>query len=165
MPRIYTKAVLIKMVCKNCNKTFFVKKKGSWKTRKYCSIKCSNLSKIGRIVIFTTQWKKKLSLSAQKRTGEKSPRWKGGKTPINERIRKSLAYQVWRKQVIKKNKFLCQTCRSKENLQVDHIKPFAIFIELRFDINNGQVLCKNCHKIKTKKDLQFINKSYLKEVN
>lgn len=30
--------------------------------------------------------------------------------------------------------------------EADHIKPFAYFPELRLDVNNGQTLCKDCHK-------------------
>lgn len=30
-------------------------------------------------------------------------------------------------------------------LQVDHIQPWAEYVELRFDINNCRTLCQGCH--------------------
>ena len=40
----------------------------------------------------------------------------------------------------------CEKCGSKENLQIHHIKGYALFPELRFDLNNVLLLCKECHK-------------------
>lgn len=82
------------------------------------------------------------------RAGEESHLWKGGITPINEQIRKSLEYKQWRKEVFERDNFTCQICGNNEsgNLNADHIKPFAYYSELRFDINNGRTLCIDCHK-------------------
>jgi 5-methylcytosine-specific restriction endonuclease McrA len=39
-------------------------------------------------------------------------------------------------------------------LQVDHIQPWAEYVELRFDINNCRTLCMACHyKITFGKDM------------
>lgn len=78
--------------------------------------------------------------------GKNNPKWKGGITPENESIRKSKKYKVWQKSVFRKDHFTCQKCKKHgSRLEAHHIKPFAKYSELRFDINNGITLCKECH--------------------
>ena len=78
--------------------------------------------------------------------------WKGGITPINDRIRKSTEYKLWRISVFTRDNFTCIWCgvRSGQGktivLNADHIKPFALFPELRFAIDNGRTLCIDCHR-------------------
>src|SRR3990167_2360774 len=85
-------------------------------------------------------WNKGLPSSLQ-------PNWRGGITPANEKIRRSPEYIEWRKSVFKRDNYTCQDCKQKGSyLQADHIKPFSLFLELRFDINNGRTLCRDCHR-------------------
>ncbi len=87
--------------------------------------------------------RKKLSEALK---GEKSYRWKGGITSLNEQIRKSLEYKLWRESVFKRDNYTCIWCGQwGGELQADHIKPFADYLELRFAIDNGRTLCKKCH--------------------
>src|SRR3990167_1133177 len=81
-------------------------------------------------------------------SGEKNHSWKGGITPLNETIRKSIEYKLWREAVFKRDDYTCQICfrRGSQDVQADHIKPFAFFPELRFAIDNGRTLCKACHR-------------------
>jgi len=79
--------------------------------------------------------------------GEKSNTWKGGVSPINERIRKSFEYKLWRRAVLSRDNNTCIWCGKKDNtIQADHIKPFCDYPELRFAIDNGRTLCFDCHK-------------------
>lgn len=78
--------------------------------------------------------------------GEKNYNWKGGTEKINKVIRKSLEYRLWRTAVFERDNYTCIWCGFKGYVEADHIKPFALFPELRFAIDNGRTLCKDCHK-------------------
>lgn len=51
----------------------------------------------------------------------------------------------WRKQLFKKYGYKCVKCNNTNNLECHHIKGWAEYPESRFDIDNGQVLCLDCH--------------------
>ena len=58
-----------------------------------------------------------------------------------------MEYQLWRKSILERDLWTCQICEKKEiDLQVDHIKPWSIYPELRLSFENGRTLCKNCHR-------------------
>ncbi len=84
--------------------------------------------------------------------GYLSPSWKGGLTPKNDIIRHSTKYKEWRKTVFERDNYTCQNCNKRGgNIHAHHIKQFATYPELRFDINNGITLCEKCHKKEHKK--------------
>lgn len=58
-------------------------------------------------------------------------------------------YVNWRKQVYQRDKYTCQwpNCNSKKKLNAHHIKTWASFPGLRFDVNNGITLCKYHHDL------------------
>lgn len=79
--------------------------------------------------------------------GENNPKWKGGITPANKKFRASEEYVNWRKSVFERDQFTCQFCgQVGGSLHVDHIKPFALFPDLRTDLSNGRTLCVDCHR-------------------
>ena len=90
--------------------------------------------------------------------------WKGGVSALNSLIRALPENRQWQKQCFYKDEYKCQECyvESKgNNLQIHHIKQFALIIKENniktleeakkcdelWDTDNGQVLCRECHKL------------------
>ena len=114
------------ITCKICGDSF---KERSYK-QQYCSFRCSGKAK---------KWVIKY--------GVDNPTWKGGISPIHAIIRQSLSYKEWRQGVFERDHYICQHCgQLRGYIEADHIKPFANFPELRFDISNGRTLCHECHR-------------------
>lgn len=110
----------------------------------------ANLSRVRKGVKQTKQ--AVLNRIASLPRGEKMWNWKGGITPVNQKIRHSFEYREWRTAVFERDRYTCVWCGAKNGrgktviLNADHIKPFAYYPELRFAIDNGRTLCKRCHR-------------------
>lgn len=84
---------------------------------------------------------------SENEVGENNRCWKGGVSNENKRIRNSKKAKDWRKAVFERDNYTCKLCGKRGGiLNADHIKPFAYFPELRFDVDNGRTLCAPCHK-------------------
>ena len=70
-----------------------------------------------------------------------------------------IKYRKWRSGVFEKDNWICQTCgaRSKAGepvyLEAHHIKGWADYPTLRYDVENGVTLCLKCHRLTRKKTL------------
>lgn len=140
--------------------------------QKYCSYSCAAKARPspppnnGNFIKGHTTWNKGLKgyrlghevtketrdKIAKANSGPNAPNWKGGISEENYRIRRSAAYKEWRTLVFKRDDYTCQICgdRSRKGhrivIHADHIKPFALHKELRFDVSNGRTLCEDCHR-------------------
>ena len=95
--------------------------------------------------VFSEEHKRKLRLTVKK--GKDSNFWRGGIATINNIVRHSLEYRLWRTAVFERDNYTCIWCGQRGGrLNADHIKPFAFYPELRFAIDNGRTLCERCHK-------------------
>ena len=154
------------MKCENCQKDFVSENHFSkleiieGRRKRFCSKKCYGESKRGKIPYPGAVEKMRASnLGGIGPTsgmimprGELSKNWRGGRTTIHERARKSTEYKLWRKAVFERDNYTCIWCDDRQKaghkviLHADHIKPFAYFPALRFAIDNGRTLCFDCHK-------------------
>lgn len=83
--------------------------------------------------------------------GEKSHFWRGGITKENKLSRGNLEYKIWRKLVFERDNYTCIICGKVGGyLNVHHIKSFSKYFELRYNINNGITLCRDCHYLDSK---------------
>lgn len=63
-----------------------------------------------------------------------------------EDIRSSPEYIEWRKSVFERDNYTCQQCGSQRDLQAHHEKQVVFYPELKYDVDNGKTLCKECHR-------------------
>ena len=112
----------------------------------------------------------------RKPKGNKAHNWKGGITPLRNKIWESVPYREWRQSILQRNNFTCQECGKRGgNLEVHHIKTFksllsealefspllspydAVLIYTPFwELDNGITLCVPCHN-KTKRNNRYKN--------
>lgn len=86
--------------------------------------------------------------SVPERKGAKAPNWKGGVSRAYKTGYNSIEYKSWRKSVFERDAYTCQHCDVKGSssyLTAHHIKSFAHYPELRFELSNGLTLCESCH--------------------
>lgn len=169
----------IEKVCLTCGKRFKVWPYSLRNNHgKYCSSKCSALgiwknptekmilqlkltqkkARQSRIGSFHTNLtKQKISKNRTgKAKGKDNPRWRGGITSLRQVIYHSPEYKFWHDTVFKKDNYTCTKCGKRSGqgkrvyLEAHHIKEFAKYPKLVFDIRNGTTLCKDCHNL-TKK--------------
>lgn len=118
-------------VCKWCGSLFISKNRHRHQI--YCSALCRESVKIGKLAYPNIIGKR-------------------GKRPrtyhISNRLKHGNAFdREWRRSVFERDNYTCKKCGQRGGrLQAHHIKPYKEYLDLRYDINNGQTLCVDCHK-------------------
>ena len=84
----------------------------------------------------------------------------GGTSTERMKIYNGAEYKQWRRSVWWNSDKKCNDCgeENKKLLQADHIQPWATFPKLRYDPDNGQLLCVRCHRLKTRYVDTYTNK-------
>jgi hypothetical protein len=132
----------------------------------FCSRECANRSPSKSATArknALAQWNnpetRKRTLEGIKRRSD-SPEWKAAahfqrgaahphyKGPRTERDVQSsrYSYKIWRRAVLEHCLFTCQMCgQHGGKLTAHHIKSWAEYPALRYDVGNGSALCLDCH--------------------
>ena len=93
--------------------------------------------------VYTSEMRKKMS---ERQKGEKGSNYRGGIADINNLIRHSIEYKLWREEVFIRDDYTCWKCNQRgKRIHAHHIVGFSTYPEGRFDINNGATLCIKCH--------------------
>lgn len=132
-------------------------------TRWFCDCDCGNKHKSilashlksGKIISCGCVW---LGLSERERQGigNRVKKNASKKTSENHKIRNSVKYACWRRDVLNKDGNKCVICGSDHRNEVHHIYPFLNHEDLRFDINNGITLCFEHHNMFVKGSFHYI---------
>jgi 5-methylcytosine-specific restriction endonuclease McrA len=153
----------VNLTCKHCLKVFAVQPWAAKTGRKkFCSKACffagrelKGLFQTGHKDLVPPEKRghseeTKRKISEKQRTnylvGEAHWNWRGGKRTERKQAMALYPYRDWRNAVFRKDNWTCQVCNIRGGyLEADHIKPWCVFPELRYEIDNGRTVCKPCH--------------------
>jgi 5-methylcytosine-specific restriction protein A len=91
------------------------------------------------------------------RTGPSNPNWRGGSSPERQKLYASSEWRAVRRRVLARDGYLCtncgQDCKGDRTRHLHHLKPWAEYPELRFDVDNIVTLCRGCHHDEHRKEV------------
>lgn len=92
--------------------------------------------------------------------GDKHPSWRGGITPLRQKLYNTPEDKEWFKAIYKRDGRKCKKCGNTKGLEVHHILQFGDYPLLIFSVNNGIVLCKQCHHKTKHKEARYSKKFF-----
>lgn len=140
----------IKKSCLWCHKPLKLNNNRDIKRKKYCSHGHRMLWRYAHGEFWHLETMQKLASTPKanlkkSHKGANHPNWIKDRTQLKQRPRYEMT--IWRLAVFQRDNYTCQDCGIRGyKLQADHIKSYAKYPELRWDINNGRTLCIDCHK-------------------
>ena len=122
--------------------------------KKYCGMDCRNKAYVGKFASDATRQKMSDAKEGYMpvnvfKPKEQHPNWIADRSQVNRRWWPE--NKTWRMAVLKRDNYQCQMCSVRSTrgnrvvFDVDHIKPWSKFPDLRFEISNGRTLCRPCH--------------------
>lgn len=135
--------------CGTCKKEVRVKEAEAF--RKYCSRSCAHAAQVGKPSHMagkstSEETKKKQRAAKLGIRGEAHWNWRNGNRSERKKAMARDEYVQWRAAVFRRDDYTCQFCGERgRQLHADHIKPWATFPDLRYELSNGRTLCVPCH--------------------
>jgi len=146
----------IEKTCLECGIKFSVRP--SWDRVVRCSRACANQGRISpnlgrkfgpspkKGIPVSEETKAKLRISCGKVFGPEHHNWRGGGRSLRKQEMARHEYRTWRETVFRRDDFTCCECGVRGgSLHAHHIKPWSLFPELKFAVDNGMTLCVRCH--------------------
>jgi hypothetical protein len=136
-------------LCLHC-KTPFRRSQSMCGPRMFCSRSCSYKQRPRKPKRFTCQHCKQHSLINAKNKRKKYCSYtcnglarRSSTRPNTPRDVAMLA--TWGRKVRKRDGHQCVRCKCRYKLQAHHKKSFAEYPDLRYEVENGETLCTDCH--------------------
>lgn len=140
-------------ICENCNNI---------KAKKYNWLNIDKRKKRRRDgwirVCTSCLFKYHKAFEERDQSGKKNPNWNGGVSTEYMLERAGKQAVLWREAIFKRDNYSCLQCGETGRVEADHIKPWKLYPELRYALDNGQTLCRKHHRLKTNDDLREIFK-------
>lgn len=156
--------------CQTCGKEIWVENNQIGR-KKFCSMSCrskslKNYFEKGHKDFVTKEGRKRHSVKMighkcyYKASGKKNWRWISDRTKLKTSEYKHLdsKYKIWMLAVKNRDNWKCKinnkNCKGK--LEAHHILPWSKFPELRYEINNGILLCHFHHPHKRNDEIKLV---------